>query len=106
MDDQKQALQVAVEAARVAGDALRAELLRAGGPRGARGHAPIDAEVELLIRHRIRAAFPDDGFRAEEHPEENVEARGTSKLNLSGRRQIVEFAIAQGWVDAARLAIG
>ena len=79
MDDQKQALQVAVEAARVAGDALRAELLRAGGPRGARGHAPIDAEVELLIRHRIRAAFPDDGFRAEEHPEENVEARGTSR---------------------------
>ena len=37
---------------------------------------------------------------------ETYKARGTSKLNLSGRRQIVEFAIAQGWVDAARLAIG
>jgi two-component system, NarL family, nitrate/nitrite response regulator NarL len=29
---------------------------------------------------------------------ETYKARGTSKLNLSGRRQIVEFAIAQGWV--------
>jgi two-component system, NarL family, nitrate/nitrite response regulator NarL len=31
---------------------------------------------------------------------ETYKARGTSKLNLSGRRQIVEFAIAQGWVHA------
>lgn len=30
---------------------------------------------------------------------ETYKARGTSKLNLSGRRQIVEFAIAQGWVQ-------
>ena len=30
---------------------------------------------------------------------ETYKARGTSKLNLSGRRQIVEFAIAQGWVE-------
>lgn len=37
---------------------------------------------------------------------ETYKARGTSKLNLTGRRQIVEFAIAQGWVDAARLTVG
>jgi DNA-binding NarL/FixJ family response regulator len=37
---------------------------------------------------------------------ETYKARGTSKLNLSGRRQIVEFAIAQGWVDATRLTVG
>lgn len=29
---------------------------------------------------------------------ETYKARGSSKLNLSGRRQIVEFAIARGWV--------
>lgn len=37
---------------------------------------------------------------------ETYKARGTSKLNLSGRRQIVEFAISQGWVDKARLTFG
>ncbi|WP_309667646.1 response regulator transcription factor [Tabrizicola sp.] len=33
---------------------------------------------------------------------ETYKARGSMKLNLSGRRQIVEFAIAQGWVESAR----
>lgn len=37
---------------------------------------------------------------------ETYKARGTSKLNLSGRRQIVEFAIAQGWVDGSSLIAG
>lgn len=37
---------------------------------------------------------------------ETYKARGSSKLNLSGRRQIVEFAIAQGWVEGARLTAG
>lgn len=31
---------------------------------------------------------------------ETYKARGTSKLNLTGRRQIVEFAITQGWVES------
>ncbi|NJM82185.1 MAG: response regulator transcription factor [Tabrizicola sp.] len=35
---------------------------------------------------------------------ETYKARGSSKLNLCGRRQIVEFAIAQGWVEGARLS--
>lgn len=37
---------------------------------------------------------------------ETYKARGTSKLNLSGRRQIVEFAIAQGWVESPSLSSG
>ncbi len=37
---------------------------------------------------------------------ETYKARGTSKLNLSGRRQIVEFAIAQGWVEGTSLTAG
>ena len=37
---------------------------------------------------------------------ETYKARGSSKLNLSGRRQIVEFAIAQGWVDSPRVPPG
>lgn len=34
---------------------------------------------------------------------ETYKARGSNKLNLSGRRQIVEFAIAQGWVATTPL---
>lgn len=37
---------------------------------------------------------------------ETYRARGSMKLNLSGRRQIVEFAIAQGWVDSTRAQAG
>jgi DNA-binding NarL/FixJ family response regulator len=37
---------------------------------------------------------------------ETYKARGSSKLNLTGRRQIVEFAIARGWVDSTRLTAG
>ena len=38
--------------------------------------------------------------------EETYKARGSVKQNLSGRRQIVEFAIAQGWVASARAQVG
>lgn len=37
---------------------------------------------------------------------ETYKARGSSKLNLSGRRQIVEFAIAQGWVAPTERVVG
>jgi DNA-binding NarL/FixJ family response regulator len=37
---------------------------------------------------------------------ETYKARGSSKLNLSGRRQIVEFAIAQGWVATTNPTVG
>lgn len=37
---------------------------------------------------------------------ETYKARASSKLNLTGRRQIVEFAIAQGWVESPRANVG
>lgn len=62
-------LQIAVDIARAAGDVLRAEFHRDGGPRGSKGKAPIDTTAEELIRARLRAAFPRDGVRAEEAPD-------------------------------------
>lgn len=51
-------LSLAVDAARAAGDLLRAELHRPGGARGSDAHAPIDEEVERLIAARLTAATP------------------------------------------------
>jgi ADP-ribosylglycohydrolase/fructose-1,6-bisphosphatase/inositol monophosphatase family enzyme len=59
-------LEVAVSAARDAGDRIRAEFERVGGPRGHGGHAPVDIEAEEAIRARLLAAFPGTGFRGEE----------------------------------------
>ncbi len=56
----------AVQAARDAGDMLRRELHRPGGPRGESGHAPVDAEVEAMIRARLSAAYPGWGLVGEE----------------------------------------
>lgn len=71
----ERALAHAVRIARAAGERLRAELHRPGGPRGERGHAPIDAEVEDTIREALAAAFPEDGVRGEERPELNTQPR-------------------------------
>lgn len=71
-------LAAAVAAARAAGDLLRAEMRRPGGPRGEGGKCPADAEAEDLVRTALTAAFPDDGFRAEERPEANRAGRGPS----------------------------
>lgn len=70
--DAAQALAVVVRIARAAGVRLRAELHRSGGPRGERGHAPVDAEVEDEIRTALTTAFPDDGVRGEERPERDT----------------------------------
>lgn len=59
-------LAVALDVAREAGDLLRAEFHRPGGPRGRGDHADVDVEIEQLIRARLRSAFPDFGFRGEE----------------------------------------
>ncbi|MGC4000414.1 MAG: inositol monophosphatase family protein [Anaeromyxobacter sp.] len=67
--DLTRALEVAVSAAHAAGELLRREFFRAGGPRGEPGHCPADGEAEVLIRERLMAAFPDHGFVAEEAPE-------------------------------------
>ena len=72
--DPWQVLQIAIDIARAAGDVLRAEFHRDGGPRGSKGDAPIDTTAEELIRDRLRAAFPRDGIRAEEAPDADCAA--------------------------------
>ena len=60
-------LTAAVEAAKAAGEVLRKEFNRPGGPRGARHHAEADEVAEQEIYDRLSAAFPDYGFIAEEN---------------------------------------
>jgi fructose-1,6-bisphosphatase/inositol monophosphatase family enzyme/ADP-ribosylglycohydrolase len=59
-------LAIAVRVARIAGQRIRSEFYRAGGPRGAHSKAPIDAEVEQLIRHELALALPSAAFIGEE----------------------------------------
>lgn len=60
------ALAVARKAALKAGQLLRDELHRPGGPRGSGGYAPADAKAEALIRQAIAEAFPEHGIIGEE----------------------------------------
>jgi ADP-ribosyl-[dinitrogen reductase] hydrolase len=64
--DYTEPLRIALDAAREVAVHLRAEFHRPGGPRGASGDAPIDGEVEQLLRDRLTAAFPAWGLRGEE----------------------------------------
>ena len=59
------ALDAAITAAREAGELLRNEFHRPGGPRGSGGHAEVDQQAEQVIRERILAAFPAS-YRGEE----------------------------------------
>ena len=59
-------LDLAITLALEAGECLRNEFCRPGGPRGSGGHAPIDTEVEMEIRARLSAAFPGYGYLGEE----------------------------------------
>jgi ADP-ribosylglycohydrolase/fructose-1,6-bisphosphatase/inositol monophosphatase family enzyme len=64
--DLSRALEVAIAAARGAGDHLRADFHRPGGPRGHGDKADADLEAEQMIRHALLAAFPDWGYLGEE----------------------------------------
>lgn len=66
----RQALDVALEAAKEAAALLLAECQREGGPRGSGGHCPADEEAERLIRSRLVAAFPTFGYLGEETGEQ------------------------------------
>lgn len=66
MTSLKAALEAALEAARHAGDLLRADLHRPGGPRGHVDKADADTEAELAIRDALARAFPDWGYLGEE----------------------------------------
>ena len=56
----------AVEAARQAGQLLREEFHRPGGPRGSGDHAEADRMAEEVINRLLMALFPDYGYRGEE----------------------------------------
>jgi len=64
--DLRRALDVALLAVHEAGGILRADLHRAGGPRGGGDKAEADTEAEWAIRRRLSEAFPGWGFLGEE----------------------------------------
>jgi len=68
-------LALAVSAARNAGQRLREEFYRPGGPRGTGGHAQVDAIAETTIRAQLREGTPEYGIVGEELPGENVRPR-------------------------------
>lgn len=59
-------LQVALEVAKEAGEILRNEFHRSGGPRGASGHADADEEAEWVIRKKLLENFPNYRYLGEE----------------------------------------
>lgn len=59
---------MAVSSARRAGELVREEFHRAGGPRGSGRKAPVDVEAEEAIRRILDDAFPSYGIIAEELP--------------------------------------
>ncbi len=62
----RRALDVALAAAREAGDILRRDLHRPSGPRGYHDKADADVEAEHAIRARLLAAFPAFSYLGEE----------------------------------------
>lgn len=66
METYRDAIKLAIDAARDAGKILREEFHRPGGPRGAGGKAPSEREAEYLIGQRLTTSFPDWGFIGEE----------------------------------------
>jgi ADP-ribosyl-[dinitrogen reductase] hydrolase len=64
--DWRQALEVAVRAAREGGELLRRDFHLPGGARGERDKAEADTEAEHLIRGQLLAAFPAWGYHGEE----------------------------------------
>src|SRR5688572_7427606 len=60
------ALEIALAAAREAGDILLRDFHRAGGPRGSGDKAEADVEAERAIRRRLEDAFPDWSYLGEE----------------------------------------
>ena len=59
-------LKVATDAVRAAGELLRTEFHRRGGPRGSGGHAEIDEEAEALIWAALTQEFQDHAIVGEE----------------------------------------
>ncbi len=62
----KKELELATDLALEAGELLRREFHRPGGPRGQRAHADADDEAEWLIRKHLNETFPQYRYRGEE----------------------------------------
>jgi ADP-ribosylglycohydrolase/fructose-1,6-bisphosphatase/inositol monophosphatase family enzyme len=64
--DLSRALEVAVSSARAAGELLRADFHRPGGPRGSLDKAEADVEAERIIRARLLGSSPGWSYLGEE----------------------------------------
>jgi len=62
----ERSLRVSLDAALEAGELLRREFHRWGGPRGYRDHADADTEAEWMIRNRLMSEFPHYRYLGEE----------------------------------------
>lgn len=74
-------LSAAIAAAEAAGERLYAEFHRPGGPRGERGKAPVDTEIEEALRTALQAALDCD-FLGEE--------TGLKQGSVTGWRWLVD----------------
>jgi ADP-ribosylglycohydrolase/fructose-1,6-bisphosphatase/inositol monophosphatase family enzyme len=110
--DLGRALEVAVAAAREAGEILRRDFHRPGGPRGKGDKAEADREAEDLIRAQLTGAFPDWGYLGEEtgraagrpgRPVWLVDPNDGTRDYLAGRRG---SAVSIGLVDRGRPVLG
>lgn len=74
-------LSAALAAVEAAGEQLHAEFHRPGGPRGARGKAPVDTEMEQMLRAALQRALDCD-FLGEE--------TGLAQGSVAGWRWVVD----------------
>lgn len=93
-------LGIATSAALEAGELLRKEFHRQGGPRGELGKCPADAEAEALIRAKLSAAFPGDGIVGEELSREDRPAASGGRVWLVDPNDGTR-AFQEGWRGAA-----
>ena len=108
----ERALAVAEKAALAAGEILRDDFHRPGGPRGAGDKAEADLEAEHAIRACLLEAFPDWGYRGEEtgthagaagQPTWLVDPNDGTRDYLAGRRG---SAVSIGLVRGGRPVLG
>ena len=106
------ALEAAVQAALEAGEMLRRDFHRPGGPRGHGDKADADTEAEHAIRARLAAVFPGWGYLGEETgradgeagaPRWLVDPNDGTRDYLKGRRG---SAVSIGLLREGRPALG
>src|SRR5260221_1609098 len=110
--DLARALEVAIAAAREAGELLRADFHRPGGPRGGGDKAEADLEAEHAIRRRLADAVPDRSYLCEATGRSNgrpdapvwlVDPNDGTRDYLVGRRG---SAVSIGLLASGRPSLG